>query len=132
MNYEEFIEYVKENLGECYKEIMIAESSKDNVDSFDENKWNSLEVSTQKIVKNNGILLDAVAIYEDGERISPNIYLKPFYDNYIMGKPLDFIMTEIVFKYRNEKAEADFGYIDMDNYEKIKISVARIKEILEL
>ena len=54
MNYDDFIEYIKENLGECYKEIMFAEYSNKNMKNFDKNKLDNIEVSLQKVVKNNG------------------------------------------------------------------------------
>ena len=123
MNYDDFIEYVKENLVDSYRDIMLAEFSNSGDTKYDEYTWNNIEVSVQKVVKNNGIILDAVSMYEDGERISPNIYLKPFYDSYLMGKPLDFIMTEIIFRYRNEKVETDFGCIDLDDYETVRNKV---------
>ncbi len=140
MNYEEFIEYVKENLAACYKDIILTEEI-DNNGLHKEGQQKELdkcEVVVQKVVKNNGIQLDAVSIYEEGERVSPNIYLKPFYDSYMMGKPLDFVMTEIVFRYRNEKAETDFDYIDLNEYDEIKndivlrlINYERNKDMLE-
>ena len=112
MNYDDFIMYIKENLADCYRDVMVSEVldremktgalDGDNIKerrAEEENQYEKCEVIVQKVVKNNGILLDAVSIYQEGERISPNIYLKPFYDSYMMGKPLDFIMTEIIFQY---------------------------------
>lgn len=143
MNYDEFLEYIKNNLAESYTEIMVAEaidnlvgvSSDDDEASSDvrideyvyhrkrkeaENKYGNCDVVIQKVVKNNGIILDAVSIYQEGEQVSPNIYLRPFYEEYLMGKPLDIIMAEIVFHYRNEKAESNFAPIDFECYENVK------------
>ena len=142
MNYNEFLKYVEENLADCYQETMVSEyidneiKRRDLADELSDNaiddiellrlrqealkKYDEFEVSLHKVLKNNGVVLDAVSIYQKGEQISPNIYLKPFYDGYLIGKPMDFIMSEIVFQYRNEKQESDFDFVDMKNYEEIK------------
>lgn len=137
MNYDDFIEYVKENLGDCYRDVMLAEAANGDAMNLDNIRTKSLDVTVQRVMKNNGIMLDAVSIYEEGERISPNIYLKPFYDSYLMGKPLDFVLTEIIFRYRNEKAESDFDYINFEDYDRVKdklvfrlINFERNKELL--
>ena len=137
MNYNDFLDYVKDNLADCYKEIMISEDmDKINVDTAEgaglteeerlklkreaEEKYDNCDIIIQKVVKNNGIILDAVSIYLEGEQVSPNIYLRPYYENYLMGKPLDFILAEIIFQYRNEKNESDICPVDFSDYTNIK------------
>lgn len=123
MNYEEFKEYIIKNIAGVYVDEMISEQVrlKGTVDNEEIERIKSCEVSIKQITKNNGIKLDALSIYKKGDRISPNIYLKPYYDSYLMGKPIDFIMTEIIFHYRNESVDTDDMYcIDLNDYEEIK------------
>ena len=140
MSYEEFLDYIKDNLADCYKEIMVSEEvEKVKADTLDdsleseklyfktrreaEKKYEGCEVFLRKVVKNNGIVLDAVSIYLEGEHVSPNIYVRPFYERYLLGKPLDFILSEIVFQYRNEKNESDIGPVELTDYNKIKDNI---------
>ena len=120
MSYEEFLDYIKDNLADCYKGIMVSEevdkvktdalSDDEEVDKLYfnsrreiEKKYEGCEVFLRKVVKNNGIVLDAVSIYLEGEHVSPNIYVRLFYEKYLLGKPLDFILSEIVFQYRLQR-----------------------------
>lgn len=123
MDYNEFLEFIRDNLSDCYREIMLSEKDKtgdtDNADKLPEDV-DDCEVSIQHVIKNNGIILDAVSIYQNGEQISPNIYLKPYYDSYQMGKPLDFILAEIICQYRKEREETNIKYIDLDVYDRVK------------
>lgn len=109
MNYQEFLDYVKENILEFLKETRIAKDPNAEV-IFDETDY---EVLAQKIMKNNGIVLDAVTIYRKGQYISPNIYLNTYYDQYKMGMPLDYIMNQLVREYEEKMEDADM--INVDN-----------------
>ena len=77
MSYEEFLDYIKDNLADCYKGIMVSEevdkvktdalSDDEEVDKLYfnsrrevEKKYEGCEVFLRKVVKNNGIVLDAV------------------------------------------------------------------------
>lgn len=137
MSYEEFLEYINNNLADCYKEIMISEDiEKADIDTISDNKtseteclkirkeiaerYEGCEVFLRKVVKNNGIVLDAISIYQKGDNVSPNIYLRPFYENYLLGKPLDFIMSEIVFQYRNEKNGPEISMVELSDYNSVK------------
>lgn len=104
MNYEEFKEYIREHLAEAYVDVMVAEqiNLKGDIDKEEIAKISNCEVRVDSVLKNNGIILDTVCIYREGEQISPNIYIRPYYEEYIIGKPTDFIMAKIIFQYRNE------------------------------
>ncbi|MBR1597318.1 MAG: hypothetical protein IJ661_00225 [Lachnospiraceae bacterium] len=123
MHYNEFKEYIMDNIAGVYADVMMSEqvSLKGSVDNDEIERIKSCEVAINQITKNNGIKLDALSIYKKGEKLSPNIYLKPYYDRYLMGKPLDFIMTEMVFHYRNERADTDdLQCKRLNDYDEIK------------
>ena len=77
MNYDDFIEYVKDNilgnLPDAYREF---------------------EVSVSKTMKNNGLELDGLMI-RGREDIAPVIYLNGYYEKYNDGYSLEQIMSEI-------------------------------------
>ncbi|MDO5156103.1 MAG: DUF5688 family protein [Eubacteriales bacterium] len=108
MNYNEFLNYIKDNILEVLK------NQKDNEDSAE------YEVSLHKISKNNGIVLDGLSIRKKGEYISPNIYLNSYYEGYQMGKPISVIMEEIVYRYEQIGEEATIKVEDLTDFNAIK------------
>lgn len=143
MDYNEFLEYVQNNLADCYKEIMASEEMEregDFTKDIEEikNKYNNCQVKLQHVLKNNGIELDAVSIYIEGKHLSPNIYLKPFFDSYRMGKPLSFVMMEIIYQYKKYSSETDINEIDINDFKSIRndivlrlVNYDRNKEMLK-
>lgn len=109
MDYQEFLDYVKENILDYLKQSRITADTSNEV-IFDEKEY---EVLSQKIMKNNGITLDAITIYQEGQYVSPNIYLNAYYDQYKMGKPLDCIMNQLIQEYEDKMEEA--GTLQVDN-----------------
>ena len=122
MNYEEFIEYIKEHfLGEyvSYSLYVNSNMTDEERSKLIENIGES-EVLVRKIKKNNGIILDAVSIYLNGSKISPNIYLRPYYEMYVMGKPMDVIISEIIREYEVNKNVSLECTFDCKDYNSIK------------
>lgn len=68
------------------------------------------EAELKHIFKNNGIILDAIIIHNEDERVSPTIYLNPYYEKYCGGMELSEIVEDIVELHRQsfEKSH-DFG-----------------------
>lgn len=139
MNYEEFKNYIKEHLLEIYEDVRLSKILEgDKIVSKLSKVNDQTEVIIQELIKNNGIKLDAVSIFFDDKITSPNIYLKPFYDNYIMGKPIDIIMQEIVECYMRELTDLSHEVTTMSDYDKVKdrivirlINYDKNKELLE-
>lgn len=132
MNYEEFLEYIKEHIGErlfYYEQnkrgakleqqthrILEVRDGKKEISQPEE----LYEVELHRVMKNNGIILDGLTIRKVGESISPNIYLKPYFDSYQMGKPIANILDEIVLRYDQLKVEADFEVFDIFDFSTVK------------
>ena len=132
MNYEEFLDYIKENILEYYltqkentePEEKETDSSKD-MQSGDKTKSTSSEqeiydVELHQVIKNNGIVLDSITILRKGEQISPNIYLNTYYDSYKMGKPISAIMDDILCQYQNGKAETNLTVDDITDFATVR------------
>lgn len=67
MNYNEFLEYLKDN-------IVKVLNDRENSDEY--------VATLNKYHKNNGIVLDGINIRKKDEKISPNIYLNQSNDLY--------------------------------------------------
>ena len=132
MNYEEFLDYIKENILEYYltqkentePEEKETDSSKD-MQSGDKTKSTSSEqeiydVELHQVIKNNGIVLDSITILRKGEQISPNIYLNTYYDSYKMGNPISAIMDDILCQYQNGKAETNLTVDDITDFATVR------------
>jgi hypothetical protein len=66
-------------------------------------------VQLNHVIKNNAVELDGIVIFEEGGKISPNIYLNSFYEQRKSGITIEKIAEEIVHIYyssmRNKKTE---------------------------
>lgn len=107
MEYQEFLEYIKQHMVEAllkYQSI-TGEETADEAEEY--------EVLLQKIAKNNGIVLDAVTLYKKGQKISPNIYLNAYYEQYQIGRPIEGILRQLIADYTERLQEA--GTLQVDN-----------------
>lgn len=104
MNYQEFLNYIKENFVAYYNRYQS--QNEENVEEAE------YSVELQRIIKNNGIVLDGMIIRKDTEDISPTIYLNSYFELYQMGKPLNVIFEEIILQYGSMYTNHHF---EMDN-----------------
>ena len=86
MNYQEFIENVKEHISKTLQ----------------------LTVDLCPILKNNGTLYDGLVIHDPVLNVSPMIYLNAFYSMYLEGESLDTIYNAIIDTYHEHLPEDDF------------------------
>lgn len=110
MNYSEFLKYIEENLMEVWKENLDEEE-------FDEDTY---EISIHKVVKNNGIEFDGLTLRKKDQTISPNIYLNPYFEEYQIGKPINVIMEEIIYRHKSLCEEVMMQVDDLTNFEEVK------------
>ena len=66
MNYDEFKQYVSSHLKDWFPE-------------------ESYDISIRKVIKNNGLILDGLCIFQKGKNFSPTLYLEPYYERYRSG-----------------------------------------------
>ncbi len=112
MDYNEFVEYIRENLLEVFL--------KQERGRGDQEEQPEYEVEIHKVIKNNGIELDGVTLRRVGQGISPNIYLNSYYQSYQMGKSLSTIMDEIISHYRNVMREGGLELDDISDYQAVR------------
>lgn len=53
---------------------------------------NEVQIELHRIVKNNSVVLDGLAISEKGKGIAPTIYLNEFYEKYREGVTIPEIL----------------------------------------
>lgn len=81
-------------------------------------------VSVKEIVKNNGVILHGMLIYNKEQNVTPTIYLDTFREKYEAGESWDSIIDRILISYRNGMPVKP---VDMDffkNFEKVKDRIA--------
>lgn len=84
---------------------------------------NEYDCEVQQIVKVN-ITLDGLVIHEQGNSVSPTIYLNQYFHEYEAGKSVDEILQEILLVFEsNRKSEKDFGVKEMYDYCNIQKAV---------
>lgn len=103
MNYESFLALLKEEL-KSYLE-------KDNNDSI---------ISIKKVLKNNGIELDALTLVSAGCSAAPTIYLNNYYTEYQEGRDIREIVEEIYEMIKKNSGRIDFKLDDFMDFHKIK------------
>ena len=103
-----------------------------NFESFSEMVRGDLErqlegtkVNVRDVTKNNGLTLKGLTFLKEGEQISPVIYLERFHKEYLYGKTLEEIESEIITFYE-ENRNCTFSQLDIDavtDFDKMRDSV---------
>lgn len=74
---------------------------------------NMADIEVHTIIKNNSLELEGMIIVEEGSNVSPNFYLKFYYEDYLNGKGIVDIAKGIAEKY-NKMQNNEFGSFSMD------------------
>lgn len=78
------------------------------------------QASINHVVKNNSVELDGICLHKHGEHLSPTVYLNPFYEQYLEGRPLKSILGEIVSTLNNDVPRLEVPASLYDDYEAVK------------
>ncbi len=105
MSYEEFLEYVRENILEYlnFEPESVAE--------------------LHTIVKNNGIAMVGLHVRRPGEQMAPNMYLNPYYKEYENGTDIGELLERIAKQYLSCQRQIGMEPEDIASFEKIKDSI---------
>lgn len=104
MTYEEFINHIKDGMAEILGD--------------------SAGVKVHRVLKNNDIELDALAILQRESNISPTIYLNYYYEEYLEGKEIGEIIDEIHQLYDEHSKSLVFDVDLFKDFEQIKGRIA--------
>lgn len=102
MTYNQFLNYVKEQ----------------SVYEFDHPE--EYKASINHVVKNNSVELDGICLHRAGDTLSPTVYLNHFYEEYLEGRPLHSILSEIAATLSSEVPELEVNASLYDNYDAIR------------
>lgn len=81
------------------------------------------KVGIKEVTKNNGNKLTGIYILERDTNVAPTIYLEYYYEEYMSGKTMDWVMQEIVAIHeKNKMPRIDVSFFT--DYEKIKHVIA--------
>lgn len=100
MNYEEFLNYVKESISK----FMGGEYT----------------VTLNKVMKNNGLELTGLVIMKKGQMAAPTIYLDEFYERYNMGCEMKEIFEEIIELYEENSGNLNIDFTFFTDYIRVK------------
>lgn len=64
-------------------------------------------VEINHVIKNNSLELDGLVILKDRERLTPNIYINPYYEKYLTGKTVKELADDVIRIYRTLKESGD-------------------------
>ena len=100
MTYEEFINYIRENMEE-----MLGQGVKTKI---------------TKVLKNNNVEMDALSVVNSESHISPVIYLNTYYEEYKEGRGIEEISEEIFSLYEDHKMDLQFDADFFSDFDRIK------------
>lgn len=103
MNYTEFADYIKK----CFRELM----------------GSNARINIITIIGNNDCERDALIILENDQTMSPSIYLKEYYEDYLNGLSMGAIIAQIYGVYKKYRIQNDINADFFYDYEKIKNSI---------
>ncbi len=99
MNYDEFVNYVREGMEDVLGDDCI--------------------VSTHKVLKNNDIELEVLTVINKESNVSPTIYLNSYYEEYKKGTDKGQIIKEIYELYNEHSLKINFNVDIFKDYNKI-------------
>lgn len=100
MKYEEFIEYVKDHLSSYFEP--------------------DTTVIVHRVLKNNNTELDGISVLKKNQNISPTLYLNDFYEDYLLGKPLEELLDELYHCFLHPYTEFTFSISDFKKFGAMK------------
>ena len=103
LSFNEFSDYIKQQLSERMECI-----------------GQNCEIYIQKITKNNGVVLTALQILEEGSNCTPSIYLEPYYRKYQENVSIEELITEMEQFYDTHKDEMNLPMEDILSFENKK------------
>lgn len=105
MTFEQFTERIKNEIGDYLSEESIS------------------DICMEKVNKNNGVEYTGMIIISPYINISPTIYLDNYYQDYLNGRPLQNILSDIADTYKENKPLTSFDISSVTDFEKAKENI---------
>ena len=98
LTFEEFKEYIREELSRFYQE--------------------QADVQVRKVMKNNGLCLTGISLSSDKSNLSPTVYLESYYYRYCRGESLEDMFSDIVMTFEKNALSQGFDVGEFLDFEK--------------
>lgn len=95
---------------------------------FMENGGENVTVDIRTVLKNNGVQLRGLTVFDTGDKVTPTIYLDEFYQIYLQGTPLESVLSHMQTIYAKRKQSEDIDVEYFHQYNRVKDTL-RIKII---
>lgn len=78
------------------------------------------DISVRKIMKNNSLELDGMTIMQEGEHVSPTIYLNLYYEEYEKGVPFETLIERMIAVYEGSRMNEKLDLNYVQDYNQVK------------
>ena len=82
-----------------------------------------VSVEQSNVIKNNGVTQIGITLVRPGEPVSPNIYIEPYFEDFLKGRSVIDIAEEIICRSEDAKRQIRF---DMEEFTDFKKASQRI------
>ncbi|MDO4553662.1 MAG: DUF5688 family protein [Lachnospiraceae bacterium] len=106
MNYQEFKDFVKENIKDYLPE-----------------KYQDADVQVCEFSKNNNLKLDGLTVTPPDQNVAPTIYLNSFYEQYQDGRAMEDIMNSLAGMREDINVDKNISVEQLLNYDEVKDSI---------
>lgn len=81
-------------------------------------------LTLRRIPKNNGMVMDGLCIAKNNSRIAPALYLNPFYEQYLRGRPVREITDEILRLYHSNQPPRELDCRLFEDFNAVQSKIA--------
>lgn len=85
-----------------------------------EARYPDCEVRAVQTDKNNGVRLTGIVIMQDGENVTPNIYMEDFYREYLDGRRMEDIEADAARLYEGCRIKGGLSLPDITDFEAVR------------
>lgn len=111
LSFEEFKRYVENHLEEYLPQ-----------------QYKNASIGIQDVQKNNGLVLAGLTVLPIGHNIAPTVYLNKYYDEYLQGEQMEYILQDISSTACKHMCPQEFSNvaIDFQNFDYVKDRVVMV------
>lgn len=89
-------------------------------DSIQQRLGSKCNVSTTKVTKNNGIVLNGLVFQEEGTHICPTIYIDDFLEGLALGVPVKTVIQKILELYQKSDIQENIDVSNLAEFQNVK------------
>lgn len=103
-----------------YKGMSLRAFSDKAEQSLKEYFGQEVNIISQMVRKNNGIVLHGLTVSYQNHNVAPTLYMEDFYDAYRKGIPYSEIIQKLIHIFEGNKQERDMDIDFFSHYDKVK------------